>query len=125
MSIRQTKPRAAITNALERAGRPLLPQEILLLAQEEHAGTSLATVYRTLGLLKEDGTVREVELPGEPTRFEAASCAHHHHHHFKCEACGRVFDIEDCTGGFERMLPPGFTLTGHDVVLYGHCRECA
>ena len=48
---RMTKQRNAIQSALYDAARPLLPQEILLSAQQQVPNLNLATVYRNLNLL--------------------------------------------------------------------------
>lgn len=106
------------------AGRPLSPSEILERGQSAVEGLSLATVYRTLKLLVESGDVRAVELPGEPARYEPRVSGRHHHY-FRCDSCGRVFEVQGCPGKLESLLPGGFTLSGHEVVLYGRCAECA
>ncbi|MDX2147108.1 MAG: Fur family transcriptional regulator [Planctomycetota bacterium] len=122
---RATKQRDAIRSCLERAARPLSPQEILNEASPEVPGLGLATVYRTLRMLTEEGFITAVELPGEPARYELASVAHSHHHHFHCETCDRVFDVEGCPSGIQQLLPRGFTLRRHEITLHGMCKQCA
>ncbi|MFM7507657.1 MAG: transcriptional repressor, partial [Rubrivivax sp.] len=50
---RNTRQRTAIRDALQRARRPLLPQEVLLAAQAQAPRLGLATVYRNLKTLVE------------------------------------------------------------------------
>jgi Fur family transcriptional regulator, ferric uptake regulator len=119
---RNTRQRTAIRDAIVRAERPLLPQEVLEAAQQEVPGLGIATVYRNLRALTDDGELRTVELPGENPRFELA--AHSHHHHFQCTQCQRVFDVHACPGDLSRLAPPGFTVEDHDLTLYGHCSDC-
>jgi Fur family ferric uptake transcriptional regulator len=119
---RSTRQRAAIRGAIEAAGRPLSPQEVLEAAQREVPALGMATVYRNLKLLLEDGSVQMVELPGDSARYEAAG--HGHHHHFRCEACHRVFDIHDCPGDLAKLVPKGFSVRHHDITLYGLCSDC-
>jgi Fur family ferric uptake transcriptional regulator len=119
---RNTRQRAAIRAALEAAGRPLLPQEVLEAAQADVPGLGLATVYRTLKALVEEDELRVVHLPGENPRFEAARAGHHHH--FQCTRCQRVFDIDACPGDFARFAPRGFSVEEHELTLYGRCSEC-
>jgi Fur family ferric uptake transcriptional regulator len=119
---RATRQRAAINEALVLAGRPLLPEEILDAARGLVPGLALATVYRNLKLLADEGQIRPVQLPGENTRFEPADQAHHHH--FQCRACGRVFDIQACPGGLAALAPAGFTVEDHELTLYGTCGDC-
>ena len=122
---RRTRQRDAIHRALSDAGRPLGPGEILEYAQRDIPNLGLSTVYRNVRRLEEEGEIAPVQLPGEPPRYELSSVADHHHHHFRCEGCDRVFDIDGCPGGLSRMLPEGFILRDHTIVLRGLCAECA
>jgi Fur family ferric uptake transcriptional regulator len=120
---RSTRQRAAIVSAIERERRPLSPFEILAGAQSDVPGLGTATVYRTLKALVAEGVVVSVELPGEAPRYEAAGAKHHHH--FRCRACDRVFEVPGCAKGIRALVPRGFELDGHELVLYGRCRRCA
>ena len=119
---RHTAQRAAIRQSLLDAGRPLLPQEVLSAAQRTAPGLGIATVYRNLKALVEDGAVRPVHLPDENPRFEIAG--HGHHHHFQCTRCQRVFDVHACPGDLCGLAPPGCTVEDHDLTLYGCCQDC-
>ena len=117
---RNTRQRTAIRAAIERAGRPLLPGEVLEAAQREVPGLSLATVYRGLKTLVDEGTITPVSLPSEVTRYEVAG----HHHHFQCLSCQRVYDVHACPGDLGRLAPAGFSVESHDLTLYGRCGDC-
>jgi Fur family ferric uptake transcriptional regulator len=120
---RSTRQRAAIRNALDVAGRPLSAPEILASAQGEAPSLSLATVYRNLKQLVDDGALLPVMLPGENPRYELAH--QDHHHHFQCRQCQRVFDVHACPGDFGHLAPAGFSVDGHELTLYGRCSDCA
>jgi Fur family ferric uptake transcriptional regulator len=120
---RNTRQRAAIRDAIALANRPLLPQEVLEAAQGQAPGLGIATVYRNLKALVEDGDIRLVNLPGENPRYELADRSHHHH--FQCRQCQRVFDIDACPGDMTSMAPPGFTVEDHELTLYGLCKDCS
>lgn len=119
---RSTRQNNAIRCVLAEAGRPLLPTEILIAAQAIVPSLGMATVYRNLKQLTEDGDVQVVELPGESPRYELCGA---HHHHFLCHQCQRVFDIDTCPGDLQKIAPPGFTVADHDLTLYGTCPQCA
>ena len=120
---RATRQRDAIRAAIEQAGRPLSPQEILRAARGSVNRLGLATVYRNLKRLAADGAVRLVTLPGDAPRYELTEAEHHHH--FQCTRCRRVFDVPGCPGDLRRLAPRGFTVEHHDVTLYGRCPGCA
>ncbi|KQP18045.1 transcriptional repressor [Pseudorhodoferax sp. Leaf267] len=120
---RASRQRDAIRQALEAAGRPLLPGEILAAAQREVPALGMATVYRNLKQLADAGEIQSVELPGEAPRFEVAG--HHHHHHFSCSVCQRVFDVHACPGDMQKLAPAGFMVERHELTLYGRCGDCS
>lgn len=120
---RSTRQRGAIRAAIEAAGRPLSPQEVLEAAQAEVPALSLATVYRNLKQLLDAGEISTVALPGSSPRYEAA--VHDHHHHFQCVRCQKVFDVHACPGDLDALAPPGFTVERHELTLYGRCPDCS
>jgi len=121
MPPRNTNQRRAIRQAIEDADRPLDANEVL--AEANADGLGLATVYRTLKLGVEEGWLKPVDLPNAPTRYEMAG--KEHHHHFECRNCQRVFEVHGCPGNLKPLIPEGFTLEDHEVILYGLCDQCA
>mgnify|MGYP001627224607 CR=1 FL=1 len=119
---RSTRQRQAIREVMRELNRPLSPSEVLEAARRKVPGLGIATVYRTLKGLVEEGSAVPVELPGEAPRYELSGKTHHHHFH--CTLCGKVFELEGCPGDFSFMLPKGFKTEKHEIVLYGRCSEC-
>lgn len=120
----KTTQRAAIESAIDAAWGPVSPTEILETAREEVSTLSLATVYRTLKRMIQDGELTEVGLSGQPPRYERTRIARVHHHHFWCQDCDTVFDLKGCVDGLRSLLPRGFSMTGHEITLRGQCRDC-
>ncbi len=120
---RSTRQRTAIRDAIHAAQRPLTPHEVLAAAQAQVPALGLATVYRNLKLLVDEGDVHAVTLPGENARYQAAR--HEHHHHFRCTRCERVFVVHGCPGDLAHLAPAGFQVEHHELTLYGQCRDCA
>lgn len=118
---RRTDQKAAIRQVIETTGRPLTAQEICELAQEQVPGLGIATVYRNVKALEKSGFAQSVDLPNEPTRYELAALDHHHH--FQCDDCGKVFDVHGCPG-VRALLPQGFELRSHEILMFGRCVEC-
>jgi Fur family ferric uptake transcriptional regulator len=119
---RNTEPRREIHQVFERANRPLAADEILRLAQEKMAGLGIATVYRTIKALTNDGWLVPVEVPGASPRYEIRGKAHHHHFH--CLKCRRLFELEGCVEHLGRTIPATFQMIDHLVLIDGFCAEC-
>lgn len=124
--IRKTQQREILKSTIEAEKRPLSIPEIHTLVLAKSPRYGIATVYREIKRLTDDGQLKRVDIPGENApRYEVEhGHAHHHHHHFKCEECNKVFDIEMCNLPVEKLLPKGFTHTAHDITIFGTCREC-
>ena len=122
---RLTRQRTEIMRVIDEAQRPLSPQEILEAGRAAIPSLSIATIYRNLRDLQQDGMIQAVALPGDSPRYESRRAHAHHHHHFQCSKCQRVFDIHGCPGSLEGMeVPEGFMVEHHEVTLYGVCAEC-
>ena len=121
--MRTTQQREAIRLVVDGMGRPLSTREILALARREVPRLGIATVYRNLKALCQAGKIVAVELPGQPPRWEAAPADHHHH--FLCHSCDKLYEINACPEDIARLLPEGYTLEKHDILLHGRCAACA
>jgi Fur family transcriptional regulator, ferric uptake regulator len=82
----------------------------------------MATVYRNIQTLVEEGWLQPVEVPGDATRYEVAGKKHHHH--FQCNECGKLYDLEGCAAQSRPKLPRGFRASGHEFYVYGTCAAC-
>ncbi len=122
MKHRSTRQRRAIRQVIEEAGRPLRSDEVLEAAQVLIPGLGMATVYRALNAMQQERLVVPVDIPGHPARYEKAGLKHHHH--FACTGCGLVFELSGCSYAGDKGVPAGFSVEGHEVILYGHCRDC-
>lgn len=121
---RSTRQRDVISRVLHDAEGPLAVTEVLQRAHSDLPGLGIATVYRTLKLLHEQGRIHPVTLDGE-TRYEPSGKGHHHH--FSCTGCGRVFTLHSCPVALPSgtVYPGGFIVEAHEVTLYGRCPGCA
>jgi len=120
---RNTLQRKIIETCLETVDYPMLPKELHQQVQTTAPNLGIATVFRALKALTEEGRVRVVNIPGDAPRYESVSRGHHHH--FKCEYCDFVYEVKGCPGNFEALLPPGFQLSNHDITLFGKCSSCS
>ena len=121
---RATRQKTAIRTVIDAARRPLTPQEVLAGARAQVPALSIATVYRNIKSLLQEGFIHRVPLPGDNPRYESNQAASTHHHHFQCTLCQRVFDVHDCPGDLKHMAPKGFSVERHELTFYGRCADC-
>jgi len=109
-----------VLQALGAADGPLSARE--LWSSLSGTGIGIATVYRALQRGVDEGMLESVEVLGGGVRYEPKD--REHHHHFLCSTCGHAFDLFGCVEGLESLVPDGFQMTGHEVVLLGTCDAC-
>jgi Fur family ferric uptake transcriptional regulator len=114
---RDTKQRHAIKRALDSAGRPLGPKEILDLASKEVPNLGIATVYRNIKTMVEKGELDTVDLPGQAPRYQPPS--DRVPHLFIDEKNDSVYNIEPNLDGFDLQLPENFEIERFQIIAYG------
>ena len=68
----------------------LTAEEAFLLAKRKKINVSMASIYRILGKLAEDGHIRRFSVAGRPDVFDKTL---DQHEHLVCSKCGKVMDI--------------------------------
>jgi Fur family ferric uptake transcriptional regulator len=119
---RRTEQREAIVEALRGSERAVTAQEL----HNQLDGVGLATVYRNLQRLADDGDADTLRRDNGELAF--LLCGGGHHHHLTCRECGRVEEVRDCAlddwaRGVARRH--GFTQVEHSAELVGLCAACA
>ena len=119
-----SKKHKTVMAVLASARGPMSATELLaeLSEGQRASGIGIATIYRSLKLGVEEGRLVAVELESGAIRYEPADLEHHHH--FLCVECSRAFDLKGCVSDLEDLLPEGFEMTSHEVLLHGKCQEC-
>ena len=85
---------------------------------------ALSTVYRNLERFTEAGLLEKILFHDGVTRYSAAE---RHGHYLICTACDQKLRIADCPlHHIESDLAreTGFTISGHDLTIYGLCPNC-
>jgi len=114
---RDTKQRHAIKRALDNAGRPLGPKEILDLASKEVPNLGIATVYRNIKTMVEKGELATVDLPGQAPRYQPPS--DRPPHLFIDEKSDSVYNIAPNLEGVVIDLPENFELERFQIIAFG------
>jgi len=96
--------------------------EIYRIAKGEQPRIGLATVYRTLNLLKELGVVRVCELGEAHRHYEVQQ---DDHLHLVCSHCGRIIDIPPSASIRKLAESRGFHVEQIRLELIGYCAACA
>ena len=87
--------------------------------------TSIATIYKTVALLKQENEVIEISFPDGSNRYDGNKP--YPHPHLICTRCKKIIDpdlssLEDLAK--EVTKETGFQIHTHRVDFFGLCREC-
>lgn len=123
---RRTWQRTAVQAAL--TGREDFVSAQALHSQLKADGSpiGLATVYRALADLAEEGEADSLRAEGESLYRACASPGHHHH--LICRSCGRTVEIQaDAIESWAASTAAahGFRDPQHVVDVFGTCEACA
>lgn len=124
---RTTKQRLAIRALFDDESFFLTAQQVHDQLRERGDQVGLATVYRNLQTMTEDGELDAIRAEDGEMTYRRCSSAHHHH--LVCRKCGKAVEI-----GPEKILEYwardiaaeyGFSETGHELELFGICSKCS
>lgn len=126
-SLKFTSQREAILSTLYNNPQHFTSENLYLLVKEKYPtlNIGIATVYRTLSLLEENGIVSSISLGTQGKKFEIANKPHHDH--LICSSCGKIVEFENEqieTLQHQIAKENGFELTDHLMQLYGICSDC-
>lgn len=122
---RLTSQRCLILDVLRESDEHLDAEAVHDRARARAGEISLATVYRTLTLLKEMGLVEEHRLGEGHSHYEAVQEAPHYH--FTCRRCGKVIEFDaPLVNRIRRRLceQEGVEVTRAHLHLSGYCKDC-
>ncbi|HIU20778.1 MAG TPA: transcriptional repressor [Candidatus Limadaptatus stercorigallinarum] len=92
--------------------------------RKEIPNISLGTVYRVLGMLTREGKVREITVPGAPSRFDKTTSIHAH---FLCTECGELTDVNVGENEFVKHAKEACgnaEITEAEIIFKGLCASC-
>jgi Fur family peroxide stress response transcriptional regulator len=124
MNRRETRQREAILGLLRRTDAHPTADQIYDEVRIMIPNISKGTVYRNLKILQEMKEITELNLSGTVSRYEGKK---ERHYHFRCEKCGRVFDLDEPVNKEldEKVAhKTGFQVSYHQLEFRGLCREC-
>lgn len=122
---RLTPQRVMVISAVAEGGRHMGVDEVFQRAKAKYPYMDVATVYRTLHLLKEIGIVTEVAI-GDRLHYELTD-PQGHHHHMVCRICHGAFNLSPhYLEEFRRVLTQefGFEPDLDNFAVTGVCGAC-
>ena len=122
---RITPQRLAVLKILADGQKHPSVEQIYQQVKKEFPTTSLATIYKTISVLKSLGEVLELGFADSSSRYDGAKP--YPHIHVICTECGKIVDpdkwpladISDQVAG-----DTGYRITHHRVDFYGLCPDC-
>jgi len=122
--IKLTAQRRAILDMINASDRHWDADELARSLSDSGQSIGIATVYRGLATLETAGLIESIQL-ADKKRYERADKAHHDH--MICTDCGSIEEFAHATIENLQMsiaAGKGFTVTGHQLVMFGLCKEC-
>lgn len=120
---RLTPQRRAVLRAIARWRGSFTAVELYDRARKTEPTLGIATVYRTIDLLRRSGSVRPLAGAGKAAYVR---CHPGHHHHLICLSCGSVEETDLCAAPSDAELRRrhGFSAEAHEIDVFGTCAEC-
>ena len=125
LDFRITHQRLAVIRVLAASDGHPSAEQIFEKVRAGFPTTSLATVYKTIALLKELGEVLELGFPDGSNRYDGNMP--YPHPHIVCSGCGKIVDPE--VVGLDELenqivRKTGFKILHHRLDFFGLCEEC-
>ncbi len=124
MMHKRSKEKEAILQFLRSTGSHPTADTVFNEMRKQNPYISLGTIYRNLRLLTDEGEINELDTVGGLSRFEANTRPHYH---FRCDKCGRVFDLnEEVDTSLNQRIADktGYKILDHILEFRGLCQEC-
>jgi Fur family peroxide stress response transcriptional regulator len=120
---RETKQRRIVYETVKNTYSHPTADRIFEQVRDALPKVSLGTVYRNLGVLKEEGLVREILGNDRRAHYDADTSPHAH---FICNSCDRIIDVRGVKSIDWRTLKDlvGCSVTEQNVVFGGLCAHC-
>jgi Fur family ferric uptake transcriptional regulator len=123
--LRLTSQRRLVLDVLQDSDKHLDAEALYERVKVRDADVSLATVYRTLAVLRDLGLVEEHHLSPERSYYEAVQDGPHYH--FTCKNCGKVIEFDTpLVTQVSQMLREreGVDVISAHLLLSGYCAQC-
>jgi len=126
-TLKFTKQRELILKFLYENDEHYAPEDIYMLLKKENPNINIgiATVYRTLTLLENEGIASSISFGAAGKKYELG--LKKHHDHLICSKCGDIIEFFDETiEAQQEMIAEkyNFKMTDHTMKIVGLCEKC-
>jgi Fur family transcriptional regulator, ferric uptake regulator len=125
LSKRNTWQKSAVKHALTESKGFVSAQQLHLVLKNHGSTIGLATVYRALNDLIDQGDADSLQSQDGEVLFRA--CGEGHHHHLICRNCGKTVEIEANrveSWADQVAKEHGFSDPSHTIDIFGLCAPC-
>lgn len=100
-------------------------EQVYAQVKADFPSTSLATVYKTVNLLKEIGEILEIGFTGGGNRYDGNKP--YPHPHLICTRCKKIMDsdidlVDQIANELEQTS--GYRIVSHQIEFFGICPAC-
>jgi len=126
-TLKFTKQRELILKFLYDNDGHFTPEDIYMLIKKAYPDVNIgiATVYRTLTLLENEGIASSISFGTQGKKYELGLKSHHDH--LICSSCGDIIEFFDETieAQQEKIAKKyNFLMTDHTMKIIGLCEKC-
>jgi Fur family ferric uptake transcriptional regulator len=126
-TLKFTKQRELILKFLYENKGHFTPEDIYMQLKRDHPDVNIgiATVYRTLTLLENEGIASSISFGAQGKKYELG--LQKHHDHFICTQCGEIIEFYDeaIEARQEEIAKKfNFQMTDHTMKIIGICEKC-
>ncbi|HOC09272.1 MAG TPA: transcriptional repressor [Bacillota bacterium] len=124
MGCKVTPQRLAIYEVLKNCNMHPTAETIYNIISSDYPTMSLATVYKTLDLLKETGIIQELNIAGNTSRYDVIPKPHPH---ILCTKCGKIENMDISLS--KNLVNKAKRTSGYDIqnfqlYFFGVCPYC-
>ncbi|MBN2406314.1 MAG: transcriptional repressor [Elusimicrobia bacterium] len=129
-----TVSRQAILDVFAKKSGHLTADDVYMCIRKNSPGMGIATVYRNLEFLREQGLLSKYNFGEGSAHYELNDDEREHHHHLICKSCGKVIDYSEFVDRELKLIKDTekelskkhkFDIESHELCFYGKCSSCA
>ncbi len=116
---RNTKQKKIILKVIKEDKTHPTIKEIVSKVRDIDKRVGVATIYRNINSLVEEGSLKRLEL--ENTHYDSDTSSHNH---FVCNNCHKIIDIYDNDYNIKSLDNYDFKVVNVNIIYEGLCSDC-